>query len=337
MSRLSYSIAFASALLLAGGCSATHREPGDSDGSVPNNGDHAGGTPSGPGGSGPNKGGPIGADRNPDSPASCAGTPPTLILSTAAGDQRGEQGSFCISNDAVGCGICGDAAAPETPKKFSIVHSGEKVTLRVLDATLTQPDNIVCEPACHPRMRIAPLSCGQSEARILQDGEVWQFVIPPGTYQIFVDASFVNDDETYGQTEVMFGLIVDDRREPAIVDGSNEPSASCDDAARAATSSCEDRSGYARTLIDDALDSSSLDCVTDADCLVVSTSASCSPGCDHLVNRMSSDAIASAITRAETICGPPGQCPMNPFDCPPPPRNGLASCEAGRCLSMPPQ
>jgi hypothetical protein len=152
-----------------------------------------------------------------------------LVLSTSAGDQPGEQGSYCVSNDRAGCGLCADVFGDRTPKHYSVVHAGDEVTLRVLGGSLGRPANVICRPDCPPQMRIVPLSCDQTgETRILPDGDVWQIEAAPGTHKIFVDAGFESDDGTYGQTDVMFGLIVDDAREPAIIEAGSEAAVGCD-------------------------------------------------------------------------------------------------------------
>lgn len=143
-------------------------------------------------------------------------TPPAIVLAASAGDQSGAQGSFCSNDDRRGCGVCADSVRL-TAKHFTVVHSGDQVTLGMPEGTLVTPGPDQCQPACPPQMVIMSLCDNQSVVRDVTEDEAWTIDLSPGVYQLEVSSSF-SAGELHGQTDDTFGLIVDDARERGIVE-----------------------------------------------------------------------------------------------------------------------
>lgn len=143
-------------------------------------------------------------------------TPPPLVLTMSAGDQTGVQGSFCSNDDERGCGVCADSVRL-TAKHFTIVHSGDQVTLSMPDGTLVTPGPDQCQPACPPQVVVTSLCEDKGSSRTFAEDEAWTIDLDPGVYQLDASASF-SADELHGQTEETFGLIVDDARERGVVE-----------------------------------------------------------------------------------------------------------------------
>ena len=144
-------------------------------------------------------------------------TPPPLLLSTSAGDQIGQQLSFCSNNQELGCGICADAA--EIPvKRFTIAHKGDSLTLGMPKGTLITPGPDRCQPACPPQIAIMSLCSHELiDQRAITEDEAFMVDLTPGLYELVADASFEADPLT-GSTGSSFGLVIDDSLERGIVD-----------------------------------------------------------------------------------------------------------------------
>jgi hypothetical protein len=178
-------------------------------------------------------------------------------------------------------------------------------------------ENIVCVPDCQPQMLVVSLVCGAQleQTRILSADGSWRVDLSPGKYQITVDAHVIGDDGTSAQLDAAFGLIVDDSRQPAIVDASGENVGSCGDSSNAAAANCPERSKQASSFVQAALSQRTLDCVEDSDCMVVPTNTRCSSGCASMTNREGAAAIAKAIVEGDSVCGPQGECPSQQVPC----------------------
>jgi hypothetical protein len=94
---------------------------------------------------------------NQAAPATCPPTPPSLVLSSSAGDQSGVQGSYCAFRASAGCGRCADSAVSPAARQFTVVHAGDAVTISMPSGALVTPDT--CNPACPPQLRIRSLDC----------------------------------------------------------------------------------------------------------------------------------------------------------------------------------
>jgi hypothetical protein len=143
-------------------------------------------------------------------------TPPPIVLTTSAGDQFGVQGSFCSNDDQRGCGICADSVRL-TAKHFTIVHSGDQVTLSMPDGTLVTPGADQCQPACPPQVLVTSLCDNKGSLRAFNEDEPWTIDLKSGAYRLDASA-FFEADKLHGQTEETFGLIVDDTRERGVVE-----------------------------------------------------------------------------------------------------------------------
>src|SRR5882672_5995203 len=53
--------------------------------------------------------------------------PPSIVLSTVAGDQAGAHGSYCGNARGSSCGGCADRGVG--PQKMTIVHPGDELTI----------------------------------------------------------------------------------------------------------------------------------------------------------------------------------------------------------------
>lgn len=152
-------------------------------------------------------------------------TPPAIVLSTTAGDQAGEQLSFCTDDPQRGCGICVDTTRIDV-KRFTVVHTGDTVSLGMPDGTLITPGPDRCQPACPPRLTIVTLCAKEVvQSQTLTEDEAWTIDLAPGAYEIGVGTSFEAPSLT-GSTSNSFGLIVDDTRERGIV-AAGAPGSTC--------------------------------------------------------------------------------------------------------------
>jgi hypothetical protein len=144
-------------------------------------------------------------------------TPPALLLSTSLGDQTGAPDGYCSSSKS-GCGVCVDIAMLPAPEHFNLVHSDDQVTLSMPDGTLTMPGPDRCQPACPPQVEIRSLCSNRLvSTQTFTEDQAWTIDLAPGAYLLDVSTHFRVGDLD-GSTGAVFGLIVDDSHERAIVD-----------------------------------------------------------------------------------------------------------------------
>lgn len=164
---------------------------------------------------------------NPRTPGRCsvdAVTPPAIVLSASAGDQTGGQQNFCTYDKEIDCGYCVDSAAVPA-KHFTVVHSGDTITIGMPDGALTNPGPETCQPECPPHVLVFPHCAHDYETRLLTEDEAWTVDLAPGAYDIVVGASF-EAGALSGRTSQSFGLLVDDNHERAIIEAGS-PGTTC--------------------------------------------------------------------------------------------------------------
>jgi hypothetical protein len=136
---------------------------------------------------------------------------PGIVFDSAAGRQKAVLESHCVQGtDSAGTsvGICGDTPDLD-PKRLSIVHAGEAVTISVPGATLSGGSSISIRPlGCHDRqVASVPLET---------EGVTWTVDLPPAAYELQVFVLF-ETGEVSGDSAGSLGLLVDPSREPAII------------------------------------------------------------------------------------------------------------------------
>lgn len=125
--------------------------------------------------------------------------PPAVELETAAGTQRGVEGSYCVTDSAAGVGTCADAAGPIRPREVSIVRPGERVVLRLAGAESAGGTATVRRLGCEERVAGVELAGRETE---------WRVELPEGAYELAVFATFAAGSAS-GDTSGVLGLLVD--------------------------------------------------------------------------------------------------------------------------------
>jgi hypothetical protein len=136
---------------------------------------------------------------------------PAIVLESVAGRQKAVQESHCVqATDSAGTsvGMCGDTPDLD-PKRLSVVHPGDTVTISVPGATLSGGSGISIRPlGCHDRqVASVPLET---------EGVTWTIDLPPGAYEMQVFVLF-ETGEASGDSAGSLGLLVDPSREPAVI------------------------------------------------------------------------------------------------------------------------
>jgi hypothetical protein len=160
-----------------------------------------------------------------DRDALCAAGPPPVMLYTPIGSQAGVLGSTCTGNEVLGCGSCDDRIF-RYDKPFLLLHPGDNLRIDMPGAQVMGSD--LCMPACPPSARVHLALCeadtlvvgtnGEAAQRVLfQQDEPWVLDVQPGVYFLFVTTHFASPDGWSGQTNGLFGLIVDPSRERTLV------------------------------------------------------------------------------------------------------------------------
>jgi hypothetical protein len=148
--------------------------------------------------------------------------PPGIVLESAAGRQAGVRGSYCVTNDAAGEGMCADAARPPQAKRANVVRPGEEITFALEGARAVKADGCGSrDTSCIGEARIAPAGCkAVTAARVFLERGVetrWQARLEPGAYEVQLFVYFETDDGSIGDLSAAFGLLVDESVEQTIV------------------------------------------------------------------------------------------------------------------------
>jgi hypothetical protein len=144
--------------------------------------------------------------------------PPRIVLSSKVGEQVGVEGGYCGGACAASV-RCADR--PILVARFTVVRPGDELTISAPEAQLLPGER--CQPACPPRVRIAPVCDRREEAvtLVFQEDVAWPIELPDGIYAVEVETHADADSGWRGSLGYGFGLVVDPERPRAIVEASD--------------------------------------------------------------------------------------------------------------------
>ena len=147
----------------------------------------------------------------PDAPVMlCNLAPPTVVMSSPAGELTGGYASSCINcilNDqGDGMGVCADG--PTGTNGSALIHPGDGVSFSMPDGTLMAGTR--CDPACPPQIMVSPMSCPYTTLTVLgiQEDVPLSIDLAPGHYLLTFSSHFEAGRKS-GSMGAGFGLIVD--------------------------------------------------------------------------------------------------------------------------------
>lgn len=133
--------------------------------------------------------------------------PPPIVLEGRAGRQTGVLVRYSVETDSGGYG--GETASTR-PAKLTVARPRERLSLAMAGVGPTQRVVLVRELGCRYR--------ALSSTVLPQDREHWTAPGRPGAYELEVAVPrFEPDEGGTGSATVVFGLLVDPSREPALI------------------------------------------------------------------------------------------------------------------------
>ncbi len=160
-------------------------------------------------------------DKDPEPPEGGIQPPPVVLVSDG-GRQVGPKGSYCITNNQMGQGMCADAARPPEAEQANVVRPGETIAIVLEGARAVKAEGCGArDVSCIGEAQISPAGCkAATVARIfLERGAEtrWRVQLEPGAYELQTFVYFETDDGSSGDVSTAFGLVVEPNGEPEIV------------------------------------------------------------------------------------------------------------------------